>query len=133
ASINFDTVHIANTDLKKHTDKSILEGKPDIVDMSDMLDFEKGQWVFTLSSTSYIDIGSDLPCIEITVASKFVAHELPTKQTNFNNMVEAHYFHSQAIITNELLKAGYGERYLFIKDSSIQKRALSLEDLQNRL
>ena len=87
--INFDTVHINRTNIVKLPDKTILEGKPNFIKTSDMINFEQKEqsYIFTLSTTNYIDMGTNKPCIEITTVSKFIPHHFLTPPEIIEQMI----------------------------------------------
>lgn len=131
--IYFDTVHINRTEIIKHTDKTILEGKPNFIKISDMINFEQKEqsYIFTLSTTNYIDIGAGEPCVEITTVSKFIPQHFLTPPEIIEQMVQAHFFHAEAIISEQLVKEGFPEIFLFPENAAIETRCLGLLTMQN--
>lgn len=131
--INFDTIHINRTDIIKLTDKTILNGRPNFIKTSDTINFEQKEqsYIFTLSTTNYIDIGADQPCVEITTVSKFIPHHFLTPPKIIEQMVQAHFFHTEAIISEQLVKEGFPEIFLFPGNASIETRCLGLLTMQN--
>ena len=133
--INFDTVHINRTNIVKLPDKTILEGKPNFIKTSVMINFEQKEqsYIFTLSTTNYIDMGTNKPCIEITTVSKFIPHHFLTPPEIIEQMIQAHFFHTEAIISEQLVKEGFPEIFLYPENASIETRCRGLLTLQNSL
>ena len=131
--INFDTVHINRTDIIILTDKTILNSSPNFIKTSDMINFEQKEnsYIFTLSTTNYIDIGTNKPCVEITTVSKFIPHQFLTPPEIIEQMVQAHFFHTEAIISEQLVKEGFPEMFLYPENASIETRCLGLLTMQN--
>ena len=131
--INFDTVHINRIDIIKLTDKKFLKGNPNFIKTSDMINFEQKEksYIFTLSTTNYIDIGKNEPCIEITTVSKFIPHHFLTPPKIIEQMIQAHFFHTEAIISEQLVKEGFPEIFLHPENASIETRCLGLLTMQN--
>lgn len=59
-----------------------------------------------------IDLGKSLPIAEITIVSKFAILQEPLQRQNLEQMIAAHFFHSEAIISRELIKNEFEELFL---------------------
>lgn len=122
-NINFDTVHINRTELINHNCETLEPNQQNKILINDLIDIDgpEKSIIFTFSTTNILKI-SHKTCIEITTVSKFEPHSFPCDLQTIEKMIYAHYFHSQVMLSEQLIINGYKELYLLPDNNSLEIR-----------
>ncbi len=128
--INFDTIHIQTSDIQKLEDISSLNGQRHEISIRDSIvyeDKEKG-WVVRFDTTHKLHNPNFEHGIEFTVISFFLPHNFPANQSDLIDMIKAHHFHTDALLSEKSKEnqiEGYVDIFLMPENASIQARIQS--------
>jgi len=120
--INFDTLHINNTDLEVLKGNPLTEGIKNKVLTSDTIVHEKriNGYVYTFDTNNIIEVNGK--SVSLTVVSKFYPHMFPSNLDTIESMCAAHFFHCEAILGKELIKNGLPEIFLLPENFNLSPR-----------
>ena len=132
--IEFDTVHLDNSDLLLVSDITIFNDRHHIFSLRDIIqDSNKGEGkVFVLDTQHKLFDPRSETGIEFTMVSMFLPHTFPPKGKTIVDMIKAHYFHTDAILNlkskSQQIK-GHIDVLLYPDNRTIEKRTQNFEAL----